>query len=337
MKIICFELEKWEEDYIQEKLPSGISMTCFDHSIRAEDLSSHADAQGLIIFIYSKITKEILDVLPQLKFITTMSTGFDHIDLEECNKRGIVVSNVSGYGETTVAEHTFALLLAISRRIIESYERVKEGYFSPENLTGFDLFGKTLGVVGIGSIGKHVIKIANGFGMNVIGYKRSLDPELEKELGFKIVDMDTLLKTSDIISLHLPYSSETHHIINEEAFEKMKNGVVILNTARGPLIDTHALLKNVERGKVGGVGLDVCESEPLLREEKQILSKEFNKEDLLCLLEEKMLLIHKNVILTPHNAFNSREALLKILNTTTENITGFLENKPQNVVSQPVS
>ena len=169
--------------------------------------------------------------------------------------------------------------------------------------------------------------------MNVIGYKRSPDPELEKMLNFKIVDMDTLLKTADIITLHVPYSTETHHMINEEAFEKMKQGVVILNTARGPLIDTHALLKNVEKGKVGGVGLDVCESEPLLREEKQILSKEFNKEDLLCLLEEKMLLIHKNVILTPHNAFNSHEALTKILNTTVENIKGFMVDSPQNVVN----
>lgn len=333
MKIACFEVENWEESYLRKQLPATAELVCFDHSVTGHDLSDIKDVEGLVVFIYSKITQDVLDQLPNLKFITTMSTGFDHIDMQACKMRGIVVSNVSGYGETTVAEHTFALLLAISRRIIESYERVKEGYFSPENLTGFDLFGKTIGVIGIGSIGKHVIKIANGFGMNVIGYKRSPDPELEKMLNFKIVDMDTLLKTADIITLHVPYSTETHHMINEEAFEKMKQGVVILNTARGPLIDTHALLKNVEKGKVGGVGLDVCESEPLLREEKQILSKEFNKEDLLCLLEEKMLLIHKNVILTPHNAFNSHEALTKILNTTVENIKGFMVDSPQNVVN----
>lgn len=333
MHIAAFELEDWEEKYLREKLPKDVSLTCFDHSLKVENTESIKDVEGLVVFIYSNISKEIIDLLPNLKFITTMSTGFDHIDLEACKARGIIVSNVSGYGEITVAEHTFALLLAISRRIIESYERVKEGLFSPEDLTGFDLSGKTLGVIGIGSIGKHVIKIARGFDMQVIGFKRSPDPELERELGFKIVDMDTLLKTSDIISLHIPYSQETHHIINEASFEEMKNGVVIINTARGPLIDTHALLKYVENGKIGGVGLDVCENEPLLREEKQILSKEFNKEDLLCLLEEKMLLLHKNVILTPHNAFNSHEALTKILATTSENITSFLNGEAQNVVS----
>lgn len=337
MNIACFELEKWEEDYLKTKLSRDISLTCFDHSIKTENLESIKDVEGLAVFIYSQVTKEVIDSLPNLKFITTMSTGFDHIDLEACKARGIVVSNVSGYGETTVAEHTFALLLAISRRIIESYERVKEGYFSPEDLTGFDLSGKTMGIIGIGSIGKHVIRIARGFDMQVIGYKRSPDPELEKELGFTIVDMDTVLKTADIISLHIPYSPETHHIINEASFEKMKKGVVILNTARGPLIDTHALLKYVESGKIGGVGLDVCENEPLLREEKQILSKEFNKEDLLCLLEEKMLLLHKNVVLTPHNAFNSHEALTKILTTTAENITAFLNGKSENVVSPQAS
>ncbi len=337
MKIACFEVEKWEEDYLKEGLPQDVTLLSFDHPIKKENIEEIKDVEGLIVFIYSGITKDIIDLLPNLKFIATMSTGFDHIDLEACKSRNIIVSNVSGYGETTVAEHTFALLLAISRRIIESYERVREGYFSPEDLTGFDLYGKTLGVVGIGSIGKHVIKIAKGFGMNVIGYKRSPDPELEKELGFKIVDMDTLLKTSDVISLHVPYNPETHHIINVEAFEKMKQGVVILNTARGPLIDTSALLKYVENGKVGGVGLDVCENEPLLREEKQILSKEFNKEDLLCLLEEKMLILHKNVILTPHNAFNSHEALTKILKTTVENVRGFIGNIPLNVVSQQAS
>lgn len=337
MHIAAFELETWEVKYLKEKISKDISLTCFDHSLKPENLDPIKDVDGLVIFIYSKVTKEVIDNLPNLKFIATMSTGFDHIDLEACKARGITVSNVSGYGETTVAEHTFALLLAISRRIIESYERVKEGYFSPEDLTGFDLSGKTFGVIGIGSIGKHVIKIAHGFDMQVIGLKRSPDPELEKELGFKIVDMDTLLATSDVISLHIPYSPETHHIIHEASFEKMKKGVVLLNTARGPLIDTHALLKYVENGKVGGVGLDVCENEPLLREEKQILSKEFNKEDLLCLLEEKMLLLHKNVVLTPHNAFNSHEALTKILTTTAENITAFLNGKAQNVVNQQAS
>lgn len=332
MKIACFEIEDWEQKFLKEKLDSSIELTFFEKPLTQEFIDQVKDSDGLVIFINSHVTKDVLGQFPNLKFITTMSTGFDHIDLEACKAKNITVSNVAGYGEVTVAEHTFALLLAVSRRMMESVERVKEGLFSPEGLTGFDLFGKTIGVVGVGSIGKHVIKIAHGFGMNVIGYKRSPDPELEQELNFKIVDMDTLLSTSDIITLHVPYVPELQHMLDEAAFAKMKDGVIVLNTSRGGLIDTKALLKNVESGKVKGVGLDVCEDEPALHEEKELLSKEFNNESLMHILEEEMLLHHKNVVITPHNAFNSHEALEKILNTTVENIQGFIKNTPLNVV-----
>ncbi len=333
MKISIFEVEKWEEDFLKKSLRTSDELLFFNHPLNLEDIDSIRDTDAIIVFIYSSITKEVLDSLPNLKFIATMSTGFDHIDLSVCKEKNIIVSNVSGYGEITVAEHTFSLLLAISHRLIESYDRVKEGYFSPEGLTGFDLSGKTLGVVGVGSIGTHVIEIAHGFNMNVLGYKRSPDPELEKRFNFKIVDLPTLYAKSDIISLHVPYTKETHHMINEEALSQMKDKVVLINTARGPLIDTNAVLKYLDNGKLRGLGLDVCENEPMLREEKQILSKEFNKEDLLCLLEEKMLLNYKNVIITPHNAFNSKEALELILQTTVDNISGFINNAPQNIVS----
>ncbi|MFI5265358.1 MAG: NAD(P)-dependent oxidoreductase [Candidatus Levyibacteriota bacterium] len=331
-KIAAFELEPWEEKFLSDKLGSSFEIFFFDHSLKQDDVEKIKDVEALVVFIYSRVTKEIIDTLPNLKFIATMSTGFDHIDLATCKARNIIVSNVRGYGEITVAEHTFALLLALSHRIVESYERVKEGYFSPEGLTGFDISGKTLGVIGVGSIGKHVIEIAHGFGMNVLGYTRTPDPELEKKLNFKSTDMDTLLTTSDIITLHVPFSPETQHMINEEAIQKMKDGVIILNTSRGGLIDTKAMLKYVENKKIGGVGLDVCEAEPALREEKQLLSKEFNSESLMHILEEKMLLNHKNVIITPHNAFNSREALELILSTTVANIEGYKNNAPQNVV-----
>lgn len=334
-KIACFEVEEWEQKFLQEKLGSNFELTFSEKPLTSEDLEKIKDVEGLVIFINTHITKDILEKLPNLKFITTMSTGFDHIDLSSCKEKNITVCNVAGYGEITVAEHTFALLLAVARRIVESYDRVKDGLFSPEGLTGFDLAGKTLGVVGVGSIGKHVIEIAHGFKMNVIGYKRSPDPELEKELDFKIVDMDTLLKTADIISLHVPYMPELQHMINDEAFQKMKDGVVIINTSRGGLLDTKALLKYVESGKVKGAGLDVCEAEPALHEEKELLSKNFDTESLMHILEEEMLLHHKNVIITPHNAFNSHEALEMILNTTVENIQGFTNNSPVNLVKLP--
>ena len=332
MKIVFFETGHDDIVKFRGKL-AGFDLDFVDVPLNLDTIDKAKDADVIVVFIYSTVNKEVLDLLPNLKFINTMSTGFDHIDIGECKKRSILVSNVPSYGEITVAEHTFALLLSLSRRMVESYARVKSGYFSPEGLTGFDLSGKTIGVVGVGAIGKNVIKIAKGFGMNVLGYKRTPDPKLEQELGFKITDLDTLLSSSDIVSIHLPYSQETHHLIDEEKFAIMKEGAIILNTARGAIIDTQAMLSSLGKGKLAGIGLDVCEGEPVLREEAELLSRQFNNEQMLYVLEEHMLLSHKNVIITPHNAFNSREALHIIHDTTIENIKKFTSNASQNLVS----
>lgn len=332
MKIAFFEVNDFEKEYFKNNIQNH-ELLFFDKPLQKENIASISDIESLVIFIYSHVTKDILDQLPSLKFISTMSTGFDHIDTVECNKKKIIISNVSTYGEITVAEHAFALLFTISRRIIESHVRVAEGAFSPEGLTGFDLYGKTLGVIGVGNIGAHVIRIAKGIGMEVLGYKRTPDPKLEADLGFRIVDMDELLEKSDIITLHLPYSKDTHHFLGENQFAKMKNGVVIINTARGSLIDTEALVMNLDSGKVLAAGLDVLEEEPMLQEEKALLSQEFNKDALLRTLENHMLLNNKKVVITPHNAFNSQEALKRIVHTTKENIEGFTSGTPQNVVS----
>ena len=303
MNIGFFELEDFEKEYFQKEMKDANLL--FEDSPLKEDFPNLTGLEIIVIFIHSQITKEILDKMPNLKFITTMSTGFDHIDTIECKRRNIIVSNVPTYGESTVAEHTFALLLAISRRIIESVAKTKRGEFMPNGLTGFELKGKTLGVIGVGSIGTNVIRIAKGFGMNVIAFKRTPDYVLEKELSFKFVDINVLYQKSDIITLHLPYSKETHHIINEKAFSMMKKGVVIINTARGGLIDSTALLNSLHEEKVRFAGLDVLEEEPLLQEERDILSKTFDKEKLMSVLEDHMLVNNPHVIVTPHNAFNS--------------------------------
>jgi len=227
------------------------------------------------------------------------------------------------------------LLLSIARRLSESTERVKKGNFMPGGLTGFELRGKTIGVIGVGSIGTNVIKIARGFGMNAIVYKRTADYALEKELGCKFVDLPILYQQSDIVTLHIPYSKETHHYINEEAFSQMKDGVIVLNTARGALIDTAALLRALESGKVKAAGLDVLEEDPLLEEEKELLTKTktFEADKLMTILQDHMLVNHPNVVITPHNAFNSTEALHKIVETTHENLAGFTNGAPLNVVA----
>lgn len=331
MKYAFFELENWEKEYFQKEIPN-CEQVFFDAPLSIETPSIET-FDVVVTFIHSQMNKELLDKMPLLKFISTMSTGFDHIDMEECRRRNIIVSNVPTYGETVVAEHTFALLLAISRRLPESIDRVKKGNFMPGGLTGFELRGKTIGVIGVGSIGTNVIKIARGLGMNAIVYKRTPDYNLEKELGCKFVELSVLYQQSDIVSLHIPYSKETHHYIGEEAFSQMKDGVVVLNTARGALIDSTALLRALDSGKVKAAGLDVLEEEPLLEEEKDLLSHDFEKDKLLTVLQDHMLVNHPKVVITPHNAFNSEEALNKIVETTHENISAFITNAPVNVVS----
>lgn len=331
MRIACFELQEWEKDYLKQKFENTVEISFNPETLTSDNVENAKNADGIVIFIYSNVSKEILDRLPNLKFIATMSTGFDHINIEECKRRNIVVSTVPTYGENTVAEHTFALIFAISRRIIESYERVKGGNFSPIGLTGFDLFSKTLGVVGVGNIGTHVIRIAKGVGMDVLGFSRTGNPKLAQNLGFQFVNMDRLLSESDIITVHLPYNRQTHHFLNEESFAKMKNGAVIINTSRGSIIDTGALLAALKSGKIKAAGLDVLEEEPLLHEEHELLHENFAKEELVHILENHMLLNNPNVIITPHNAFNSREALQRILRTTEENINGFLAGSPKNL------
>ncbi len=330
MKIVCFELRDWEKDFLQKKFEHTAELEFHEETLSFENAGLAKEAQAIVVFIYSKVTKEVLDSLPNLNFIATMSTGFDHIDIEECKRRNIVVSTVPTYGENTVAEHAFALIFAISRRLIESHDRVKSGNFSPIGLTGFDLFGKTLGVIGVGNIGTHVIRIAKGIGMDVVAYKRTPEPKLAADLGFRFVSMDELLSQADIITLHTPYNKDTHHLLDEAAFSKMKDGVIVINTARGAIIDTTALVSAIQKGKVAAAGLDVLEEEPMLREENELLHKDFPIEDLKTVLENHMLLNNPNVIITPHNAFNSREAIQRILNTTSENIMGFLSGTPKN-------
>lgn len=334
MKIALFEIKDWEREFFEKEL-SGNELQFFAEPLRDNSVPQIHDCEVLVVFVYSRVNKTVLDALPNLKFITTMSTGYDHIDIEECKRRNIVVSNVAGYGEITVAEHTFALILAVSRRLIESVSRVRGGNFSPEGLTGFNLHGKKIGIIGVGAIGENVANIAKGFGMWVLGYKRKPDPELEQKLGIKISDnLDEVLSMSDIISLHIPYSAENHHFINQEKIQKMKDGVVIINTARGGLIDSKALLEAILSKKVWGAGLDVLEEEPLLQEEAALLSNEYNRDQLMSVLEDHMLCNLPNVIVTPHNAFNSKEALQLIAATTKDNILAFMKGTPQNLIEE---
>jgi len=326
MKIAFFEIEDWEREYLKQNLRNH-ELFFFKEVLDEKNASLVRDSNIISIFIYSELNKKIINDFKKLKAIVTRSTGFDHIDVKECKKRKISVFNVPYYGENTVAEHTFALLLTLSRKIHKSYERTIRGNFSLEGLRGFDLKGKTIGIVGLGHIGKHVARIAKGFGMDILAYDPYKERNLEKRFKLKYVSLDKLLKNSDIITLHCPYNKKTHYLINSKNIKLIKKGAYLVNTARGSIIETKALVSELANGNLGGAALDVLEEESIIKEEIQLLSKNFPKENLQKLLENHILLTFDNVIITPHNAFNSKEALQRILDTTIENIKCILAKK----------
>lgn len=322
MKIGFFEVEDWEKEILKRKLNSH------ELFFSQEPLEDAKDYDIISPFIYSNIDKKVLKS-SKLKYIATRSTGFDHIDLKEAKKRGVMVSNVPYYGDNTVAEHTFALILALSRKLYPSIERTKKGDFSLEGLRGFDLEGKTIGIVGLGHIGVCVARIAKGFGMNILAY----DIKKGKEPDIKYMSFNDLLKKSDIISLHVPYDKKTHHMINKDNIKLIKKGAYLINTARGGLVETEALAEALDKKIIAGAGLDVLEEECFIKEEKELLSKEFPKTcNLKTVLRNHILIKQDNVVMTPHNAFNSKEALLRILETTVENIESFINKNPINLV-----
>ena len=333
MRAVFCETAPWERRYLKRALaPSRAEVKFFPDPLTEETIRMAAGAEILSVFIYSTLNAVALKQLPRLRFIATRSTGFDHIDLGACRKRQIAVSNVPSYGENTVAEHTFALILSLSRNIHKAYVKTIKSDFSLEGLQGFDLKGKTIGVVGGGHIGLHVIKMAKGFGMDVLVYDVRKNIFLSEVLDFRYVSLEELLRRADIVSLHVPYLPSTHHLMNRARFQMMKRGGLLINTARGGLVDTDALVWALEEGIVGGAGLDVLEGEELVKEERQLLSKDFSKEKLATALRNHILLHRENVVITPHIAFDSREALQRILETTVSNITGFRSDAPINLV-----
>lgn len=333
MKTVFFKLEPWEKEYIEAKedLRNAVFI---DEVLNKDHLPGETDFEVASTFVNSVIDKKVLDALPNLKLIATRSTGFDHIDVKECKKRNILVSNVPSYGENTVAEYTFALILALTRKIHQGYDQIREtGSFSLDGLRGTDLKGKTLGVIGTGRIGKNVVRIAKGFEMNVIACDKYEDKAFAEEMGLQYCDPQKALKEGDIITLHVPYTKETHHLINGKTIRLMKKGAYLVNTSRGAVVETQALVKALKDGHIAGAALDVLEEEGAIKDELSFLVDGHPKEHTLkTVLANHVLIDMPNVIITPHNAFNTKEALQRILDATIENIQGFARGKPVHLV-----
>ncbi|MGM5483486.1 MAG: NAD(P)-dependent oxidoreductase [Nanobdellota archaeon] len=326
-------MKGWQKSLIKRLLSKqNLTLKFFDKPIQEVNPVQYKHSDAIAVFVNSKVEKKVIDSVKNLKLITTMSTGYDHIDVDHAEKKDITVTSVPLYGENTVAEHTFGLILSISRKIHTTYKRTNEGNYSIEGLMGFDLRGKTIGIIGGGHIGMHVAKIARGFDMNVLVFDLNKDNFKSELLNFEYTDIDTIYKKSDIITLHVPYNKNTHHLINNNSFSKMKKGVILINTSRGGVVDTNSLIKALDKGKVGGAGIDVIEGENLIHEEKSLIDTSEKDSRFKQLVEDQVLIGMPNVVYTPHIAFYSKDAIERIIRTTSENIINFNTGKVKNKI-----
>lgn len=336
MKLLCSINEDREEVAFRESgLAEGHELLFQRGPVTPSTIPAEAgEVELLTVFVDSVINAEVLAQFPQLKLVATRSTGFDHIDLATCKERGIVVSNVPTYGANTVAEHAFALLLSLSKRVFDGYEQVREGRgFNPHSLRGFDLMGKTIGIVGTGNIGRNAVAIAKGFSMKVLAFDVHPDQAYADEMGIRYTSLEELLEQSDVVSLHVPYIEATHHLINCDTIELMKPGSVLINTARGPIVETKALVHALKTGRLRGAGLDVLEEEGAVHDEAAFLEQaQGNPENIETMLANHILIDHPQVIVTPHSAFNTDEALARISDTSIANIKSFVAGNPQNTI-----
>ncbi len=326
-RIAFFGVKSWEKEIIEKEIRGidSYGIGIFKEEVQ-DKIDIAKDYDIISTFIYSRIDEEILKKLPKLKMIATRSTGTDHIDKKGCEKRNIKVTSVPVYGSNTVAEYAFALLLAVTKKIVIAHQSVEEGEFNPEGLTGVDLCGKTIGVIGCGKIGQNVIKIARGFGMKVLGVDGRRDPKLEKKSGFKYTDLETCLKLSDFVTLHVPAIRETFHMINKKNIKLMKPGSFLINTARGAVVETEAIIWALNNKILAGAGLDVTEEEMFVDSLSVVMSNKMTKDGLQDIISFHLLRDRDDVVFTPHNAFNTQEAIERIIKTTIENINEFVKS-----------
>lgn len=322
MKIAFFDTHQFERNIFQkenEKFNHEIAF--FESRLTEQTANAVAGYPCVCAFVNDRLDSKTLQAISAngTRLIALRSAGFNHVDLESARDFGLQVVRVPEYSPHAVAEHAVALILSLNRKIHRAYNRVREGNFSLDGLVGFDLYKKTVGVVGTGRIGSVLAKIMNGFGCQVLAFDRMQNPTLVAA-GVQYVSLDELLRKSDIISLHVPLTPETHYIIDSKALLLTKPGVMLINTGRGALIDTKALIQHLKSGHIGCAGLDVYEEEEGIFFEN--LSDQILQDDQLA-----RLLTFPNVLLTSHQAFLTEEALTNIAQTTLQNIAEFENGK----------
>ena len=316
MQVTFFSTKPYDEQYFSEECTGGAHDLIFhEFKLNPDSAKLAAGSDAVCAFVNDHLDRATIEVLSEVgvRVIAMRCAGFNNVDLEAAEAFGLKVVRVPAYSPYAVAEHTLGLLLALNRRLYRSYNRVREGNFSLQGLVGFDIHGLTVGIIGTGTIGVEVVRLFNGFGCKVLCYDVQENPRAV-EFGAEYVDLDTLLPQADIISLHCPLFESTYHMMDAAAIAKMKHGVTLLNTSRGALVDTAAVIDGLKSGQIGNLGIDVYEEEDNLFFEDQ--SGEVMQDDVFA-----RLLTFPNVMITGHQAFFTSNALIQIARTTLQNLT----------------
>ena len=323
MKVAVFSTKAYDRQFLEAaNSPKQHDLVFFEPRLNRDTAILAAGFPAVCVFVHDQVDASTLEILASngTRLVALRCAGFNNVDLNSAADLGITVVRVPAYSPYGVAEHTVGLILSLNRKIHRAYNRVREGNFSLDRLLGFNLNGRTVGIIGTGKIGLILGQIMRGFGCHLLAYDVYQNPELEA-MGGKYVELPELFAKSDIISLHCPLTEETHHLINEQAIAQMKPGVMIVNTSRGALIDTEAVIEGLKSGQIGYLGVDVYEQESELFFED--LSGEIIQDDVF-----QHLTTFPNVLITGHQAFFTEEALRNISDTTMSNIADFEQGRP---------
>lgn len=318
MRVAVYSTKPYDEEFLSTRSqPTDLELTFLEPRLTVATAALAADHEAVCCFVNDDLGRETLNALADqgVRFIALRSAGFNHVDLETSAELGIKVGRVPAYSPYAVAEHTLGLMLALNRRIYRAYNRVRDGNFSLDGLLGFDVHGKTIGIIGTGKIGTVFARMMRGFHCTMLAH----DPypsDAAREVGVEYVDLDRLVSSSDIIALFAPLTPDTHHLINADRIAAMRDNVMIINCSRGALIDTQAAIEGLKSGKIGALGLDVYEEEEGLFFED--LSNRVITDDVFS-----RLLTFPNVLITGHQAFFTAEALAHIADTTIGNLVAF--------------
>lgn len=320
MRIAVFSTRPFDRTYLDQSNNGTHQLAYFEARLDPASAPLAAGSEAVCAFVNDSLNSEVISVLAEVgvRLIALRSAGFNHVDLAAAEAAGIAVGRVPAYSPHAVAEHTVALILTLNRKTHRAYNRVREGNFALNGLLGFDLHGKTAGIIGTGKIGALVARILNGFGCRLMAYDPVENPDC-LALGVRYVPLDTLLGESDIVTLLCPLTPHTHHLIDDRAVAQMKQGVMLINTSRGAVVDAKALIRGLKSGAIGSVGLDVYEEEEVLF--FQDLSSQVIADDVFA-----RLVTFPNALITGHQAFFTHEALTAIAETTMANVTAFESN-----------